>query len=210
MFISFEGIDFSGKTTQIDRLRKYFDDNGRQALTVREPGGISISESIRSILLDRAHRDMHGVTELLLFSAARSQLVHEVIQPALLQGVDVIADRFYDSTTAYQGFGRGLDIERIIALHEIAAHGLIPDLTFVIDITVEESIRRRRQGGRERDRMEMADQAFFQRVRDGYHTLAVWYSSRIHIIDGMASVESISGQIQEAIEHFLQERESRQ
>jgi dTMP kinase len=196
MFISFEGIDFSGKTTQIERLARCFEKRGEHSILVREPGGTVLSERIRTLLLDTEHHAMHAVTELLLFSAARSQLVHEIIIPALNRGEHVIADRFFDSTTAYQGFGRGLDIERILSLHDIAAHGITPDLTLFIDISVDESFRRRGAAGRAEDRMEQADIAFFERVRNGYHALAQRYPGRITILDGTQSIEALAHRIE--------------
>ncbi len=202
MFISFEGIDFSGKTTQIERLARCFREADESVLLVREPGGTTLSEHIRDLLLDTAHELMHPVTELLLFSSARSQLVHEVIAPALARSEHVIADRFFDSTTAYQGFGRGLDVERILSLHDLASHGVTPDLTIIIDISVEESLRRRSLDGRKTDRMEQADIAFFDRVRNGYLALARRYPSRIRIIDGMQSVDAITARIQSLIDSW--------
>ncbi|MCZ7555890.1 MAG: dTMP kinase [Bacteroidia bacterium] len=196
MFISFEGIDFCGKTTQIERLASIMEKRGERCLLVREPGGTVLSEQIRAMLLDKGHIAMHAVTELLLFSAARSQLVQEIIIPALQRGEHVIADRFFDSTTAYQGFGRGLDIERILSLHDTAAHGIIPDRTLFIDISVEESFRRRVADGRATDRMEQADFTFFERVRNGYHALARRYPGRITLLDGMQSIDAIAHRIE--------------
>lgn len=195
MFISFEGIDCSGKSTQIDLLARRLDELRREVLIVREPGGTEISERIRSLLLDLKHSEMDRHTELLLFSASRSQLVIERILPALQRGAVVIADRFHDSTTAYQGYGRGLDIRSIEHVHTIATHRILPDLSFFIDISVEESLHRRAARLVSADRMETADDAFFDRVRLGYLQIASLEPSRFRIINGMRRPESIAEDI---------------
>lgn len=195
MFITFEGIDFSGKSTQIRILERRLRDRGERVLLVREPGGTVISENIRSILLDRAHEAMDEVTEFLLFSASRSQLVQEEIIPALDAGVHVIADRFHDSSTAYQGYGRGIDIRAIESVHRIATHGIVPDLTFFIDIPVDASFERRNKPERAIDRMEAADRAFFEHIRDGYLHLAREHASRFVRIDGMLPIDHIANTI---------------
>lgn len=195
MFISFEGIDCSGKSTQIEELARRLDAQRREVLIVREPGGTDISERIRSLLLDMKHREMDPHTEMLLFSSSRSQLVIQRIVPALERGVVVIADRFHDSTTAYQGYGRGLDIEAIRHIHRIATHGVLPDLSFFIDITIEESLRRRDGRRNAIDRMESADREFFERVRQGYLQIASTAPSRFRIIDGMRPREAVAEDI---------------
>ena len=195
MFISFEGIDCSGKSTQIDLLAKRLDALRREVLIVREPGGTEISERIRALLLDLKHSEMDRHTELLLFSASRSQLVMERILPAMNRGAVVIADRFQDSTTAYQGYGRGLDIRSIEHVHTIATHRVLPDLSFFIDISVEESLHRRAARLVSADRMETADNALFERVRQGYLQIASMAPSRFRIIDGMRVPESIAEDI---------------
>jgi dTMP kinase len=195
MFITFEGIDCSGKSTQIDHLIRKLRRGHWDVLVVREPGGTEISERIRTLLLDVRHGEMDGSTELLLFSASRSQLVTERIQPALERGDIVIADRFHDSTTAYQGFGRGIDVEAITHIHRIATHGLSPDISFFLDISVEESLKRRSARAGSIDRMEAADTAFFERVREGYLSIASISPSRFRIIDGMRPAEPIAEEI---------------
>ncbi|MFZ1729271.1 MAG: dTMP kinase [Bacteroidota bacterium] len=195
MFITFEGIDCSGKSTQIEILMNALRKQRREVLIVREPGGTEISERIRALLLDLKHREMDGTTELLLFSSSRSQLVIERILPALERGAVVIADRFYDSTTAYQGYGRGINIEAILRVHEIATHGLIPDLSFFIDISVEESLQRRSIRAGQPDRMESSDTAFFNRVRDGYLKIASISPSRFRVIDGARPLEPVAEDI---------------
>ena len=143
MFITFEGIDFCGKSTQVELLRKYLTDRKKIVEIIREPGGTKISEMVRSILLDKVHENMCNETELFLFSASRAQLVREKIRPYLMKGYYVISDRFHDSSTAYQGFGRGLSTDAIMNIHNIAIGEAIPDITFFIDIPVEEAENRR-------------------------------------------------------------------
>ncbi|HUX59924.1 MAG TPA: dTMP kinase, partial [Ignavibacteriaceae bacterium] len=139
MFITFEGIDFSGKSTQVKLLRKYLNNKNKKVKIIREPGGTKISELVRTILLNKAHNKMTIETEIFLFSASRSQLVRQKIRPYLEQGIYVISDRFHDSTTAYQGFGRGIPIEAVKSINRLAIGETIPDLTFFIDIPVEEA-----------------------------------------------------------------------
>ena len=206
MFITFEGIDFSGKTTQITALTEQLRTLGDEVVLVREPGGTTISEEIRTLLLDPRHEGMDAVTEFLLFSSSRSQLVREIILPALHDGKHVIADRFFDSSTAYQGFGRGLDIEDILHVHHLATHGLSPDVTFFIDISIEESLLRRERLGREIDRMERADTAFFERVRTGYLQLLERNPRRFIRIDGIKTAAAIAGDIWTEMKQRLDEK----
>ncbi len=144
MFITFEGIDFCGKSTQVELLKDHFIKQNKKVEIIREPGGTEISELVRSILLDKKNYHMVMETEIFLFSAARAQLVREKIRPYLNQGIYVISDRFHDSTTAYQGFGRGIDIESVNHINSLAIGETVPDLTFFIDITVEEAERRKK------------------------------------------------------------------
>lgn len=168
--ISFEGIDGCGKTTQISRLAKALSDRGIEVRVYREPGGNPVSENIRSMLLDPAN-DLDPVTEILLFSAARSELVSHHMLPDLRQGRVVILDRFFDSTTAYQGFGhRTMEPERLQQIHSIATHGLEPQITFYLRISLDEA--ERRTSGFEKDRMESMGRDFFERVLQGYEHLA--------------------------------------
>ena len=195
LFITFEGIDFSGKSTQCALTRRWLDRHHHPHLFVREPGGTAISERIRNLLLDRKHGEMSAVAELFLFSAARSQLVRERIVPALADGTSVIADRFFDSTSAYQGYGRKIDLDAIKSIHRLATGGLNPDLTFLIDIDVEESMRRRAILGRDGDRMESADTSFFERVRQGYIELSTANPARFTIIDGCRETDAVFADI---------------
>ena len=195
MFITFEGIDYSGKSTQanllVERLQKY----GKEVVFLREPGGTAISEKIRDILLDKKHLELKQMAELFLFSAARTQLVSEVIQPALKSGKVVICDRFYDSTTAYQGYGRGIDLDEVHAINRIATMGTKPDITFFIDIEIDEIFRRQIAAGFSADRMESSGKDFFERVRNGYWQLAEKESDRFIVVSGKLTIEEIHKEI---------------
>lgn len=190
MFISFEGIDFCGKSTQIKKLEEYFRLLNKNVIVIREPGGTLISEKIRDILLDNKNQKMVMETEILLFSASRSQLVREVIRPHLKNGYIVISDRFHDSSTAYQGFGRGLSVDDIKNIHKIAIGETVPDLTFLIDIPVEVAHKRKTDKAGSLDRIENSDTEFYSRVRKGYLQIAR-EESRFRVIDGNRDVELI-------------------
>lgn len=199
MFITFEGIDFCGKSTQVELLKKYLLSLNKKVEIIREPGGTEISEIVRSVLLDKKHNRMRMETEIFLFSASRAQLVREKIQPAINQGTYVISDRFHDSTTAYQGYGRGIDLETVMYINKLAIDGAIPDITFIIDIPVQVANERKiGKGESGLDRMELADNNFFERVRNGYLTIAK-NAKRFRVIDGTKSIEEINKQIIEEI-----------
>lgn len=192
MFISFEGIDGSGKSTQISLLDQYLSSQGHKVHVFREPGGTEISERIRSILLDEKS-EISPVTELLLFSSARSQLIAEKVLPILQKQEVVILDRFYDSTIAYQGFGRkSFSIDQIHQINKIASHGLVPELTFYLRLSIEESKRRR--ANMEEDRMEQSGNEFFARVIEGFEYLAKT-EERFKTIEAIGEVESIHAEI---------------
>ena len=195
MFITFEGLDYSGKTTQATLLVDHLKQIGKQVLFLREPGGTAVSEKIREILLDKKHPEMTQATELFLFSAARAQLVSEIIRPALDEGKVVICDRFYDSTTAYQGYGRGLDLQQVKGINMIAIDGVIPDLTLLIDIPTDEIIRRRNIAKMSADRMELSGNHFYDKVREGYHALAAEEAHRMILLDGMKPIQEIHEEI---------------
>ncbi|MDR3000040.1 MAG: dTMP kinase [Fibromonadaceae bacterium] len=174
-FICLEGIDGSGKSTQIIALENLFKNKGFEVLKIREPGGTEISENVREILLNPAHKNkMNNITELLLYNAARAQLLHEVIKPALEKGVVVLADRFAYSTLAYQGYGRGLNIDMIKNLLNITCGDCFPNKTFILDLPVSLSRERQaRDGARSgQDRIELEKNEFFERVAEGYRTIA--------------------------------------
>jgi dTMP kinase len=199
MFITFEGIDFCGKSTQVELLKRFFENRKNKVEIIREPGGTDISEMVRSILLDKKHYHMAMETEIFLFSAARAQLVREKIRPYLNQGIYVISDRFHDSTTAYQGFGRGIVIESVNRINELAIGTTIPDITFFIDITVEEANKRKAElHNFDPDRIEVSDTSFYERVRAGYLYIAE-RNNRMKIINGMKPIEEIHQDILEEI-----------
>lgn len=191
MFITFEGIDFCGKSTQVELLKNFLVKKGREVIVIREPGGTEISERIRDILLDRKNSEMKMETEFLLFSSSRSQLVREVILPALKKDIIVISDRFHDSSTAYQGYGRGLDVEKIKQINSFAIADVLPDVTFLIDISVEESLKRKSlKSHSELDRIEISSDNFYQKVRQGYLKIAE-DENRFVVIDGSLKIEEI-------------------
>ena len=194
-FISFEGIDFSGKSTQISLLKNFLEDNQFSVYFLREPGDTEISEKIRQILLDKKNDRMNEWAEIFLYSAARVQLVSERIIPLLKEGQIVIADRYVDSTTAYQGFGRQLDLKIVNTINQAATFGLLPGITFYLELTPDESIRRMKLAGRTADRLETAGIEFFKRVFNGYKQIAKKNPDRFCIINGRQSVEVIHQRI---------------
>jgi len=183
MFITFEGVDGSGKTTQLRRLQTFLQATGRSVICTREPGGTPIGDQVRHVLHDVANTAMTPVAEILLYSAARAQLVGELIRPALARGDLVLCDRFYDSTFAYQGYGRGLDLELLRTVTRFATGGLTPDLTVLFDLDSERGLARRTQGGDEMNRMDRQTHDFYRRVRSGYHALAAREPARWAIVD---------------------------
>ncbi len=202
MLITFEGIDGCGKSSQAKLIADRLADQGIECVLVREPGGTDLSEQIRTILLD-AKRSMPiaHAAELMLFAASRAQLVAEVIEPALKRNAVVICDRFTDSTIAYQGYGRGLPLAYIRSVNDLATNGLIPDITFLIDVPIELAIRRRKGMGD--DRMESESRLFFSHVVQGYMALAQKHPDRIHVIDGADSMEDIHHTITRLVEYEL-------
>lgn len=168
MFITLEGPDGSGKSTQISPLAEYLRDHGFKVVVTREPGGTDISNQVREVIMKMKNTAMHPRTEILLFLAARAQLVEEVIRPHLLQGEIVLCDRYADSTIAYQGYGHGTDLPGLHQLVDFATGGLKPDLTILFDIDVEDGLKRRQIGGGEWNRLDDYQLAFHQRVRNGY------------------------------------------
>jgi dTMP kinase len=184
-FISLEGIDGSGKTSLLEYIWEYLQGAGYEVLTIREPGGTVISEKIRNMLLDVKNAGILPGTEALLYAAARSQVVEEIIRPALARGQMVLADRYLDSTIAYQGYGRGLEIEYLNQLNQLCTGGLVPDLTLLLDVDPAEGARRRKKDIP--DRLEKEGLEFQDRVRRGYMELSRQQPARIKVIDaGMA------------------------
>jgi dTMP kinase len=195
-FITFEGSEGCGKTTQVQRLAARFERLRIPHLVTREPGGTPIGESIRELLQFASHNtNMTPETELLLFEASRSQLVRAVIKPALERGMCVIADRFFDSTTVYQGAARKLDREMIARLNAFAVGDCIPDVTFVLDVDAATAESRMQNQPRQADRMEQQPAEFYERVRHGYRDLAAHESNRIVLIDASREPTDIEGEI---------------
>lgn len=198
-FLTFEGIDGCGKTTQLRLLARALRRRGLRVLATREPGGTPLGERIRRLLLGRASAGMDPHAELLLMFAARAQHVRQVIRPALARGRVVLSDRFTDASLAYQGYGRGIDLALIRRLHRAAAGGLRPDLTFVIDIhprtSVRRARRRNRRARRDEGRFEREALAFYRRVRRGYHALARSEPRRVKLIPGETTPGEIHAQV---------------
>ena len=201
-FITFEGIEGCGKTTQIKLLNEYLQGKGFKTILTREPGGTTIGDKIRQILLDPANKKMHPLTELLLYGASRAQHVEELIRPALSEGKIVLCDRYSDSTTAYQGAARRVDKKILASLDAIATNGLTPDITIVTDIEPMAGLSRVAGRGAP-DRFEQETLAFHERVRQGYLTLAKGNPKRVKIVDGSKEIEEVHGEIIKVIEKFL-------
>jgi dTMP kinase len=202
-FITFEGMDGSGKTTQIRLLAQRLRDQGREVLESVEPGGTVIGRKIRQILLDSANHGLGSRAELLLYFAARAQNVEEWILPALGRGGLVLSDRFTDSTLAYQGYGRGLGIDTVLQLHTIACRGLNPDLTLFLDIDLETSLARARSREGGSDRMEEQSAEFYARVRNGYLEMAAREPQRIKVLNAGDSIEVVAARIWEVVQSHV-------
>ncbi|MDD7130414.1 MAG: dTMP kinase [Firmicutes bacterium] len=200
-FISFEGGDGSGKSTQIQILREFLEERGYDVILTREPGGTPISEKIRSIILDKANSEMDDMTEALLYAAARAQLVSQVIRPALEEGKVVICDRFVDSSMAYQAYARGLG-DSVKTINAFAVGDCMPDLTILLKVNPQ--VGSSRIGNRERDRIELASSDFHKKVYEGYLQLEKLYPERIVGIDAADTIENISGIISERIAGLLE------
>jgi len=194
-FVTFEGIDFSGKTVQSKILYQKLVDHKIETLFLRDPGATRISERIRAILLDNKNNEMSIWTELLLYEAARAQMVQEAILPALAAGKIVICDRFYDSTTAYQGYGRLLDLGIVSSANSLGACGVTPDLTYIIDLDVTTAIERRIKLNKRADRLESEGLEFQNRVRNGYLQIAKKESKRIFLLKGDRAIEKLSDEV---------------
>lgn len=200
-FISFEGGDGSGKSTQIQILREFLEERGYDVILTREPGGTPISEKIRSIILDKANSEMDDMTEALLYAAARAQLVSQIIRPALEEGKVVICDRFVDSSMAYQAYARGLG-DSVKTINAFAVGDCMPDLTILLKVNPQ--VGSSRIGNRERDRIELASSDFHKKVYEGYLQLEKLYPERIVGIDAADTIENISGVISERIAGLLE------
>lgn len=202
MFITFEGIDFCGKSTQVKLLKEYLEKKGETVKIIREPGGTEISEKIREILLDKKNFKLTIESEIFLFSASRAQLVREVIQPFLEQKYFVLSDRFHDSTTAYQGFGREIPLAIVQQINNLAIGKTIPDITFFIDIPTEEAEKRKKLNSSvELDRIEISKNDFYERVRKGYFYLAE-KEPRFKVLNGLQDINIIQNEIITEVEKF--------
>ncbi|MCR5702656.1 MAG: dTMP kinase [Lachnospiraceae bacterium] len=199
IFITIEGPDGSGKSTQIELLKKYLEDKGYDSVVTREPGGTAISEAIRKIILNPEYKEMSHMTELLLYAAARAQLVNQIIRPALHEGKAVICDRFVESSAVYQGIGRGLGVDTVYEVNNYALGDVKPKLTILMDLDAEDGLKRKKKQT-SLDRMEQEDIAFHMRVVEGYRKLAQLYPERIVTIDALMSVEDIHSRIVAEVE----------
>jgi dTMP kinase len=196
-FITLEGGEGSGKSTQLDLLASRLSHAGLRVRVLREPGGTAVGEMVRTLLLDPDHTGLDAVAELLLYEASRAQLVAEVIEPALAAGEVVLCDRFYDSTTAYQGFARDLPLDVVRRLNAVATGGLAPDRTVVLDVDPALGIARATRGGA--DRLEAEGLAFHRRVREGFLSIAAEEPRRVRVVDASGEVEAISREIAAAL-----------
>ncbi len=199
MFISFEGIDKGGKTTQIALLAQYLKDRGYSVVSTQEPGGTYLGEKIKELILHTSREKISDIGELFLYLADRYQHIKEVILPSLKKGKIVISDRYTDATVAYQGYGRGLDIKWIESLNKKVTQDLLPDVTFLLDINPEVRLKR----GKAEDRMEREGLLFYNRVRQGYLQIAKSFPERVKLLDGEKNRQQISSQIRKILNKKL-------
>lgn len=203
IFITIEGLDGSGKSTQIRLLEEYLKDKGYNVVVTREPGGTRISEDIRKIILDTSNTDMSPYTEALLYAASRAQHVYETILPALKEGKIVICDRFVDSSLVYQGFARGLGIGKIKEINDFATEGLKPDVTLFFDIGIDTALKR--IGNRAtKDRLDKENIEFHKKVYEGYMKIKEMYSDRIEIINAACDIQNTFKQVKRVIDGLLE------
>ena len=205
MFITLEGPEGSGKSSQLPDLAEFLRGQGWDVLTTREPGGTPIGDQIRQILMRLDNQELHPRTEILLFLASRAQLVEQVIKPALREGKLVLCDRFGDSTLAYQGYGHGIDLATLRAMLAFATDNLKPDLTLLLDVDVEIGLQRKRKED-EWNRLDAYELAFHQRVREGYHELCRQEPERWRVIDAMQPKGAVQIALRQAVMQFLQEK----
>lgn len=199
LFITFEGIDGCGKTTQIELLKEELEKKGYTVLLTREPGAKGLGEKFREILLNY-DGEVSSNCESFLFLADRAQHIDTIIKPAINNGTIVLCDRHTDSTVAYQGYGRELDLEQIYQLNKIATNGIVPDITFILDIDIETSLQRIGKG---RDRMENAGSEFFERVRNGYIEIYKQEPERVKLLNGKSPIEEIQNTISNYVEKLI-------
>lgn len=203
VFITFEGPDGSGKTTQIRLLAEWLREQGREVVLTREPGGTEIGDQIRAVLHDPYNTAMSARAEILLYSASRAQHVAQLIRPALAAGKIIVSDRYADSTLAYQGYGRGLDLGMLRTITAFATGGLAPDLTLYLDVTPEEGLQRRRLGGDEWNRLDAEALEFHQRVRAGYLKLVEQETERWVVVNAARPVEEVGAEIRATVQGKL-------
>lgn len=201
LFITFEGIEGCGKSTQAKMLYEHLIEEGYKVEVTREPGATPVGRVIRDTLLSTRFSDMDAKTELMLFAACRAQHVTETIRPALAEGKIVVCDRYVDSTIAYQAYGRGLPIIEVQMISDLASGGVLPGLTFLLDMRVEDSFKR--INGEKMDRIELADRDFHERVYNGFHDQAKRYPDRFLVLDATLPVKEIHGLIVKVVERYL-------
>jgi dTMP kinase len=214
LFITFEGVEGSGKTTQIRRLKRYLTQKGIPCKVTREPGGCPIGERIRKILLNPDHREMTPLSELFLYEASRAQHVKEVIEPFLKRGIVVLCDRFIDASIAYQGYGRKVDLNWVARLNRLSAEGIKPDITFLldcpIDLGLKRALRRNRALNQEKEgRFEREKVQFHHRVRGGYLSIAKKDPQRVKVIDTRQGEERVFEKIRKIVDNLIGFKESR-
>jgi len=207
-FITFEGVEGSGKTTQIQRLKKYFTQRGIPCKITREPGGCPIGEKVRKILLNPDHREMVPMSELLLYEAARAQHVNDMIKPFLKKGGVILCDRFNDATLAYQGYGRRIDLRWIERLNHLSSQGIRPDVTFLLDCPSDVGLKRALQRNRElkqerEERFEKEEIQFHRRVRKGYLDIAKKEPRRVKVIDTRQGEDKVFNKIRKTVDNLL-------
>ena len=206
IFITVEGMEGSGKTTHCEKISEYLEKKGFEVIRIHEPGGTRIGEQVRNILLSAGNEEMIDKTELFLFLASRSQLVEEVIKPAIAAGKIIVCDRYIDSTIAYQGYGRGVDEKFIRLLNKFVAGNVQPDLTIILDVDAPIGLKRARKrlGEKEPDRIEKGTLSFHQRVRQGYLSLSRTEHGRVRIVDAARAMKNIEISIKKHIDKFLE------
>lgn len=203
MFITFEGLDFSGKSTQAKLLHEFLLSKKIKSILLREPGGTTISEKVREIILDREHIEMTPLTEFMLFSASRSQLVSQIIKPHLKKGYVVICDRYYDSSTAYQSYGGSLELKQVQKVNDIATGSLKPDMTIFIDLAPKTAFKRAALRGKDKDRMENKNLKFYNKVYKGFHQIANQNKKRFVVIKGTLTIDKIHAILAEKLRKKL-------
>ena len=211
LFITFEGVEGSGKTTQIRRLKRYLTQKGIPCKVTREPGGCPIGERIRKVLLNPDHREMTPLSELFLYEASRTQHVKEVIEPLLKRGTVVLCDRFTDASIAYQGYGRKVDLSWVVRLNRLSSEGIQPDVTFLldcpIDLGLKRAIQRNRTLKKEREeRFEREDIEFHRRVRKGYLAIARKEPGRVKVIDTRQGEERVFEKIRKIVDNLVESK----